>query len=106
MKAAAELRAVGGDTRAVVENGEVRATYPFSAVRLSLAWKANLEPEANSESLNLDRVRSIFIADLCKQKVDVRVPADPLSDKTWIATLDSVYGMVPDVADPKERTEH
>jgi sarcosine oxidase gamma subunit len=29
MTAAAELRAVGGDTWAIVENGEVRATYPF-----------------------------------------------------------------------------
>jgi hypothetical protein len=69
MTAAAELRAVGGNTWATVENGEVRATYPFNAVRLSLVWKANLEPEANSESLNLDRVMSILIADLRKQKV-------------------------------------
>ena len=88
-----------------MENDEVRATYPFNAVRLSLVWKANLEVEANSESLNLDRVMSIFIADLRKRKVDFRVPADPLPDKTWIATLDSVYGTVPDAADPKERNE-
>jgi hypothetical protein len=105
MTAAAELRAVGRNTWAIVENGEVRATYPFNAVRLSLVWKANLEPEANSESLNLDRVMNIFIADLRKRKVDFRVPADPLPDKTWIATLDSVYGTVPDAADPKERNE-
>jgi hypothetical protein len=56
MTAAAELRAVGGDTWAIVENGEVRATYPFSAVRLSLVWKANIELEADSESLNLGRM--------------------------------------------------
>jgi hypothetical protein len=60
MTDAAELRAVGGDTWAILENGEVRATYPFNAVRLSVLWKANLEAEANSESLNLDRVMSIF----------------------------------------------
>jgi hypothetical protein len=106
MTQAAELRAVGGDTWAIVENGEVRATYPFNAVRLSLVWKANLEPEANSESLNLDRVMSIFFADLHNRKVDFRAPGDPLSDKTWIATLDSVYGTVPDAADPKARNEH
>jgi hypothetical protein len=29
MTAAAELRAVGDDTWAIVENGEVRVTYPF-----------------------------------------------------------------------------
>jgi hypothetical protein len=105
MTATAELRAGGGDTWTIVENGEVRVTYPFDAVRLSLVWKANLDPEANSELLNLDRVTSTFIADLHKRKVDFRVPADPLADKTWIATLDGVYGTVPDAADPKERTE-
>jgi hypothetical protein len=48
---------------------------------------------------------SIFIADLRERIVDLRVPGDPLSDKTWITTLYSVYGTVPDAADPKERTE-
>ena len=48
---------------------------------------------------------SIFIADLRKREIDFRIPGDPLSDKTWIVTLDSVYGTVPDAADPKERTE-
>ena len=55
-----------------MENGEIRATYPFNAVRLSLVWKADPEPEANSELLDLDRVMSIFIADLRKRKVDFR----------------------------------
>ena len=105
MTAAAELRAAGGDTWAIVENGEIRATYPFNAVRLSLVWKANLEPEGDSELLNLDRVMSIFVADLRKQEVDFRLPGDPLSDESWMATLDSAYGTVPDAADPKERKE-
>jgi hypothetical protein len=105
MTAAAELHAVDGDTWAIVENGGIRATYPSNAVRLSLVWKADLEPEGNSESLNLDRVMSLFIADLRKRKVGFRVPGGPLSDKTWIATLDSVYSTVPYVADPKERED-
>jgi hypothetical protein len=105
MTAAAE-RALGDDTWAIVENGDVRVTYPFNAVRLSLIWRANLEAEANSESLNLDRVMSIFIADLRKRKLDFRVPADPLFDKTWIATVNSVYGTGPDTAVQKERTEN
>jgi hypothetical protein len=46
-----------------------------------------------------------IVADLRKRKVDFRVPGDPLADKTWIATLDSVYGTGPDAAGPKERTE-
>jgi hypothetical protein len=101
MTATAELCAVGGDTWAIVENGEVRATYSFNAVRLSLVWKADLEPEADSESLDLHQVMSIFVADLSRRKVDFRVPGDPLSDKTWIATLDSVYGTGPDSPEPK-----
>jgi hypothetical protein len=105
MTAAAELHAVGDDTWAIVENGEIRATYPFSAVRLSLVWKANLEDKPNPELLGLDRVMSIFIADLHKRNVAFRVPADPLSDKTWIATLDSVYGTGPGSEIAKQRNE-
>jgi hypothetical protein len=56
MTAAAELRAFGGGTWAIVESGEVRATYPFNAVRLSLVWKADLEGETNPELLSLDRI--------------------------------------------------
>ena len=67
----------GADTWAIVENGEVRATYPFNAVRLSLVWKAKLETEADSESLDLDQVMSIFVTDLRKRKVDFRVPGGP-----------------------------
>jgi hypothetical protein len=105
MTAAAELRTVGGGTWAIVEEGEIRATYPYNAVRLSLVWKADLDPEANSESLNLDLVMSIFITDLRMRRVDFRLPADPLSDKTWMATLDGVYGTGPDAAEPKKRNE-
>ena len=105
MTAAAELHAAGDDTWGIVENGEIRATYPFSAVRLSLVWKANLEDKPNPELLGLDRVMSIFIADLQKRNVAFRVPADPLSDKTWIATLDSVYGTGPDAEIAKQGNE-
>jgi hypothetical protein len=40
MTTAAQLQAVGSDTWAIVEDSEVRATYPFSAVRLPLSGKA------------------------------------------------------------------
>jgi len=72
---------------------------------LSLVWKANLEDKPNPELLGLDRVMSIFIADLHKRNVAFRVPADPLSDKTWIATLDSVYGTGPGSEIAKQRNE-
>src|SRR5260370_15479383 len=91
MTAAAEIRPVGGGAWAIVENGETRATYPSNAIRLSLIWKANLETEANFESLSLDRVMSIFVADLLQRGADFHVPANPLSDNEWMALLDRSY---------------
>jgi hypothetical protein len=98
MTAAAEIRPVGDSSRAIVENGETRATYPSSAIRLSLVWKANLEPEAPIEALMLDRIMSIFTADLRMRSVDFHVPAEPLSDKGWMALLDATYPDDPPVA--------
>jgi hypothetical protein len=95
MTSAAELRAVGDHTWAIVEDGDTLATYPASAVRLSLVWKADLDDEDEREPLSLDQVMSIFIADLRGRKADIHPPADPLSDETWLATLDRVYGIVP-----------
>jgi hypothetical protein len=45
-----------------------------------------------------------FMADLHKREIDFRVLVDLLSDKTWIATLYSVYGTVPGPGDRPERT--
>ena len=48
---------------------------------------------------------TIFVADLGQRKVDFRIPGYPLSDKAWMATLDSVYGTGPNVPDPKQPTQ-
>ena len=88
---AAEIRPVGREAWEIVENGETRATYPSSAIRLSLVWKAIRESESPSELLTLDRVMSIFSADLRRRSIDFRIPADPLSDSEWMALLDSIY---------------
>jgi hypothetical protein len=88
---AAEIRPSGSGTWQIVEDGEIRATYPSNAIRLSLVWKANLEPEKGFDALTLDRAMAIFIADLRERKVDFRVPSDPLSDKEWMALLDHSY---------------
>jgi hypothetical protein len=91
MTSAAEIRPAGRGAWEVVENGETRATYPSSAIRLSLLWKAIRESEAHSEVLTLDRVMSIFIADLRQRNIDFRIPNDPLSDTEWMALLDRTY---------------
>ena len=103
MTAAAELHALRDHTWAIVEDGETRATYPASALRLSLVWKADLEDEADRESLNLDQVMSLFIADLRKRNADFHVPADPMLDQRWLATLDRVYGVVPGLTARRSR---
>jgi hypothetical protein len=92
---AAEIRAAGRGVWEIVENGETRATYPACAIRLSLVWKAIRESDADSELLTLDRVMSMFIADLHRRGVAFRVPADPLSDNEWMALLDRSYYVGP-----------
>jgi hypothetical protein len=102
MTAAAEIRPIGDGNWAIVENGETRATYPSSAIRLSLVWKADIEPETRVEVLALDRVMSIFIADLRRRGADFHVPADPLSDKEWMALLECLYCKIPAIGTEKE----
>jgi hypothetical protein len=102
MTSAAEIRPVDRGAWEIVENGETRATYPSSAIRLSLLWKAIRESEAHSGVLTVDRVMSIFIADLRRRSIDFRVPADPLSDSEWTTLLDRVYYVPPSPESAKE----
>jgi hypothetical protein len=88
---AAEIRPVGRGAWEILENGETRATFPSSAIRFSILWKAIRESEAHSEVLALDRVMSVFIADLRRRSIDFRIPADPLSDDEWMSLLDRIY---------------
>src|SRR5260370_20411181 len=103
--AAAEIRPAGGGAWAIVENGETRATYPSNAIRLSILWKANLETEAHFALLTLDRVMSIFIADLRQRRADFRLPGTPLSDNEWMALLHRIYGVGPASGIANERNE-
>jgi hypothetical protein len=91
MTAAAQIRPSSGGGWEIVENGEIRATYPSTAIRLSLVWKADLEPRTQSETLTLDQVMDIFVADLRPRRAVFRVPTDPLHDDEWKALLERVY---------------
>ena len=102
---AAEIRPLGREAWEILENGETRATYPSSAIRLSLLWKGIRESEAHSELLTLDRVMSIFTADLRRRSIDFRIPADPLSDSEWMALLDRSYYVRPGSENAKESNE-
>ena len=105
MTDAAEIRPAGGGAWEIVENGETRAIFPSEAIRLSIVWKADVDTKAHLESLTLDRVMSIFIADLHQRSIDFRIPANPLSDDEWIALLERVYRGVPSSGAAQEGTE-
>jgi hypothetical protein len=97
MSASAKIQPDGEGNWIILENGEVRATYPSHAMRFSVLWKAevrNGNPGINH--LTLDRIMEIFTADLRHRNMDFQVPVDPLADTAWILLLQRVY------ADPSD----
>jgi hypothetical protein len=76
----------------IFENEEVCATYPSRAIRLSVVWKAEIrDKEMHADHLTLDRIMTIFAADLRRQNVDFQMPANPLADIAWILLLQRIY---------------
>lgn len=92
MSALAKIQPDGEDNWTILENGEVRATYPSPAVRFSVLWKAEVrERESRPDNLTLDRTMAIFMTDLRHQGIDFRIPSDPLADTAWILLLQRIY---------------
>jgi hypothetical protein len=92
ISASAEIQPTGDGHWAIRENGEVRATYPDHAIRLSIVWKAEVrDRELNAGKLTLDRIMAIFTAELRRRAVDFQIPSDPLSDTAWILLLQRVF---------------
>jgi hypothetical protein len=92
MSASACIQPAGDGNWAIVENGEVRATYPSRAIRLTVLWKAEVRDKAfGIDNLNLDRIMAVFMADLRRRSVDFQVPSNPLSDTAWILLLQRIY---------------
>lgn len=92
ISAAAEIRPDGDGNWSILENNEVRATYRTGAIRFSILWKAAIEERTpNADSLTLDRVMSIFSADLRLRSVELQLPSDPLADTAWILLLQRIY---------------
>ena len=92
ISASARIQPDGKSNWIVLENGEVRATYPSNAIRFSILWKAEVR-NGNSgiEPLNLDRIMAILTADLRHRRIDSRTPSSPLADNTWILLLQRTY---------------
>jgi hypothetical protein len=74
---AAYIQPQGDGSWAILENGEVRATYPNRALRASVVWKAEArDSESRTDNLTLDRVMAIFTSDLRHRNVDFQLPSD------------------------------
>ena len=92
LSASAKIQPDGDGNWTILENGEVHATYPGHAIRLSVLWKAEVrDRESRPGNLTLDRTMEIFIADLRRRGIDFHVPSDPLADTAWILMLQRAY---------------
>ena len=92
ISATAHIQPNGESKWAILEDGEVRATYPERAIRLSVLWKAAVgDSKERADSLTLDRIMEIFASDLKEQHVEFQVPSDPLTDTAWAALLARSY---------------
>jgi hypothetical protein len=97
ISASAHIHPEGNGNWAILENGEVRATYPSHAIRLSIVWRAAVQDrESSTDNLTLDRIMAIFTADLRHRNVDFQTPSDPVTDTEWILLLQQIY------ADPSD----
>jgi hypothetical protein len=99
MPASAHIQPDGDGSWAILENGEIRATYPSHAIRLSVVWKAAVrDREPSTGDLTLDRIMAILRADLRHRGVDFQVPSHPLADTRWILLLQRIYAEQTDFA--------
>lgn len=92
MSASATIQPDGDGNWIVLQNGELRATYPSHAIRFSVLWKAEVrEQESMPGNLTLDRIMAMFTTDLRHRGVEFHTPTDPLADTAWILLLQGIY---------------
>lgn len=76
------------------------ATYPRHAIRFSVLWKAEVQDrESTRDTLTLDRIMDILVADLRNRGIEFQVPSHPLVDTQWILLLQRIY--VPQTPTPR-----
>ena len=92
ISAFAHIQPDGSGNWSILESGEVRATYPPHAIRLSVVWKAEVrDRESGADDLTLDRIMAIFTADLRHRSAEFQVPSDPLTNTAWMLLLQRTY---------------
>jgi hypothetical protein len=95
----AELVRRDGQTWAIVDGGEERASFPFEQVRVSLSWKGIVfsddedrrRHDEHLDDIALADVVERFATDLSARGIDIEVPRDPLQDAGFIRALSDVY---------------
>jgi hypothetical protein len=92
MSASATIQPDGDGNWNILEDEEVRATYPSRAIRFSVLWKAEVRNgNSRPDNLTLDRIMAILTADLRHRGIDFHKPSDPLADISWILLLQRIY---------------
>ena len=92
MSASATIQPDGDGNWTIFDNGQVRAIYPSDEIRFSVLWKAEVrDREWKPDNLTLDRIMTIFTADLRRRDIDFQVPSGPLTDTAWILMLQRIY---------------
>jgi hypothetical protein len=92
MSASATIQPGGDGNWTILEDGEVRATYPSHAIRFSVLWKAEVRNgNSRPDDLTLDQIMAIFTEDLRHRGIDFHVPPSPLADTPWILLLQRIY---------------
>lgn len=97
--------ALEDDTYVIREADRELARYPFSAVRLSVSWKAMVfgsdaerrAYEAHTDDLTLADVERTFLEDLGARRLDTTPPTNLLTDRRFIKLLNETYGFSPTV---------
>jgi hypothetical protein len=98
-----ELRHERGATWSIVDGDRTLASFPRDEVRVSLSWKAEVfDDEADrrrhdehTDDISLVDVLARFRADLAARGIEPEIPADPLRDPAFIATLQEAYVRYP-----------
>ena len=79
----------------IVNDGRTLCTYPDSAVRISILWKARVPDDdsagALAAPLSEGRIVEIFAADLADRGIDEPRSSSPLMDEAWVDVVHSTY---------------
>ena len=100
-----QLVFAGDGTWTVVDAERELARYPFTQVRISVSWKAQVFRDAEEmrildehcDDLTVERVLETFLTDLAARDVEVTRPADPLHDPAFVKSLTKAYHQAPSV---------